>query len=238
MACIVGVPMWLASHRWGWPASSATRAWPVAGPGRPPMWPGQVGGSATVAGRSRWVEGGLAGGGERKTAARGTPVAGGGRSPGGATSRLLSLFSGKSGKRFAVPPTPRGGFGEIGPGRRYTRLGHGNPMLSKRLGRLPASLPGLPALARTVATSDTQTLGIHHPGPRLPYGAVSWWQLTGRCRARVRSTGVAGGERKTARLGTPTAGGPPIIAMALAANPRGCQLPCPFQECRCMTMPP
>ena len=69
-----------------------------------------------------------------------------------------------------------------------------------------------------------------HPGFRLPYGApsVSWSQLTGRCRARVRSTGVAGGERKTARLGTPAAGGPPIIAMALAANPRGCQSPCPL----------
>ena len=86
---------------------------------------------------------------------------------GGATSRLPSLFSGKSGKRFAGPPSPRGGFGEIGPGRRYTRLGHANPMLSKRLVRLPASLSGLPALAHG-RDLQARLAGLRLPGPPAP----------------------------------------------------------------------
>ena len=224
-------------------------------PSSAPMWPGQVGRRRWRAGRGgrglqvsappSWGQNRQRGGALREFAFRFKGPGGGSgkrrrvglRAPGGAVgcptaggSRLLSLFSGKSGKRFAGPPTPRGGFGKTGPGRRYTRLGHDNPMLSKRLGRLPASLPGLPALARTVATSDTpdtrdpiqafdcRTVHLQSPGRSSPAGVAPG---SGR-------PGWPGGSGKRLGLGLRPPGGPRSSRWHLQQIPGGVNHRVPF----------
>ena len=255
---VARAPGWLARCRGGLACIDGDVmgcAWPVARPARrrcgPVRWVGDGGGPVEVAEGCRFRplhRGGRIGngGGALREFAFRVKGPGGGsgkrrrvglRAPGGAVgcptaggSRLLSLFSGKSGKRFAGPPTPRGGFGKTGPGRRYTRLGHDNPMLSKRLGRLPASLPGLPALARTVATSDTpdtrdpiqafdcRTVHLQSPGRSSPAGVAPG---SGR-------PGWPGGSGKRLGLGLRPPGGPRSSRWHLQQIPGGVNHRVPF----------